>query len=429
MTDSHDPDTQYRVSDFTSSETESTPESDNTDKPEQTTATTDGGQSTTSAEDLPELSGDSFTEHWFRQTAKRNEEENHPERNDPAHSWPIGRVEPHQLGNCQRKWFYQWLNAPKESPDPHGIFAMGHFIEEDVIEPWITELFEPTYTIKNAIHVSVDIDTVPTREFTETEATDGGETHSVDIPESVELNQPDNSPATTETDSVCVTIAGSTDPAICDPDSGDVIALTEVKSTGSLGRITEPKRRHLFQIHAYLKSLGIESGYLIYVDRDELLDPKVFEVTFEQAVWERVTEWALETLPYALNDELPPADPPEGWMCNYCEYQNRCGEGRSNLASDMGVRGFVPGLAKYPKHMVVDHLEAHSDVGLTPTLAAAYPELADDHRVKSWVCPQCDQEFDHTDDHFDSFDQQTGFETPHCPVCEQMFDKQVYLEL
>lgn len=431
-----DADSQLHVSDFVNSEsqtqTHSETESDmRTDDQTQSRAQTDGGENNTTATGMPDLSSESFASHWFEQTAIRNKEENHPERNDPAHSWPIGRVEPHQLGNCQRKWFYQWLNAPKESPDPHGIFAMGHYIEEEVIEPWIRDVFEPTYEIQNAIHVSVDIDSVSASKYTETEPESTDEGTSVAIPHSIEFNQPADATAeaNTDSDSISVTVAGSTDPAICDPESGEVVALTEVKSTGSLGRITEPKRRHLLQIHAYLKSLDIENGYLIYVDRDELLGPKIFEVTFDEAVWERVTDWVMDTLPYALNGDLPPADPPESWMCNYCEYQNRCGKGRSNLGGNMGVTGFVPGLSKYPKHMVVDHLEAYPEVGLTPTLASTYPELADEHSVVPWACPRCNQEFDHTDDHFQSFKQQTGFETPYCPVCEEVFDKQVYLEL
>lgn len=459
MTQSNDPSDQRQFSEFTTTDadTDSQTETDShTDtnttrhsesdpgsntRPESrpnsesdgTTHATDENhrQSQPTHDDLPELSSESFTEHWFEQTAKRNAQENHPERNDPGHSWPVGRVEPHQLGNCHRKWFYQWLNAPKESPDPHGIFAMGHFIEEDVIEPWLADTVEPTYEIRNAIHVTTDVATVDTEQIRQTDPEPSTDSQPVTIPDSIQVTQPQPGepvPAA-DADSLSVRIAGSTDPAVCDPETDEIVALTEVKSTGSLNRITEPKRRHLLQIHAYLKALDIETGYFIYVDRDELLDPKVFEVTFDEAVWERVTDWAMDTLPYALNGELPPADPPQSWMCDYCEYQNRCGKGRSNLGGDMGVTGFVPGLSKYPKHMVVNHLEAHPEVGLTPTLASTYPELTDEHHVVPWACPRCDQEFDHTDDHFQSFEQQTGFETPYCPVCEEVFDKQVYLEL
>jgi hypothetical protein len=377
-------------------------------------------------EQLPSIDSDSFNSYWFRRNEERNREENHDERNDPGHSWPIGRFEPHQLGNCKRKWLYQWLNAPKEEQDPHGIFAIGHFIEEDIVEPWLHELFEPEYDIDNAVHVSVDIDTFPVQEIEN--PTDGRDPSSrIPIPRDVEFNQPNNEPPEADSGDVCLTVAGSTDPAICDSDTGEILALTEVKSTGSIGYIDEPKRMHKMQLHAYMKSLGITDGYVIYVDKKELLDPKVYEVEFDESVWQSVVDWVSSTLPYAASGELPPADAPEGWMCKYCEYSNRCGEGRSNLSSDMGPRGFVPGYTGYPRNMVEDHLEAYSDVELTPSLALEFPDLAAEYGVESWACPECSATFDHWEDRFDDFGNK-NFATPACPACESVFDSKVFLK-
>lgn len=376
---------------------------------------------------IPELSDEAFNDYWFQRNAERNIEENHPERNDPGHSWPIGRVEPHQLGNCKRKWIYQWLNAPSEEADPHGIFAIGHYIEEEIIEPWLRDFVEPDHTIDNAIHVSVDVKEIPVTDSDEQpNLPDIDSNTAIDVPDDLGVNQPDDSEPIVGADSMCLTVAGSTDPAIVDPESGDILALTEVKSTGSIDRIDEPKRMHMLQLHAYMKALGITDGYVIYVDRNELLNPKVFEVTFDPDVWDRVTEWVEETVAYAAAESLPPADPPEGWMCNYCEYSNRCGEGRSNLAADMGVRAFVPGYTEYPKNKVEDHLTAFPDVKLTPSLALEYPELAETHDVADWCCPNCTATFAYTEDHFDSFENE-NFATPSCPACMNVFDEHVYL--
>lgn len=379
------------------------------------------GEQSTGGNGLPSIDGESFNSYWFRRNEQRNIEENHEERNDPSHSWPIGRFEPHQLGNCKRKWFYQWLNAPKEEQDPHGIFAIGHFIEEDIVEPWLHELFEPEYDIDNAVHVSVDVDTLSVTDVPETSG------RSVSVPDDIGYNQADNEPSILDSDEVCLTVAGSTDPAICDSESGEILALTEVKSTGSIGYVDEPKRMHKMQLHAYMKSLGITDGYVIYIDRDGLLDPKVFEVDFDDAVWQNVVEWTSSTLPYAVEGELPPADAPEGWMCKYCEYANRCGEGRSNLSSDMGPRGFVPGYTEYPRNMVADHLEAYPDVSLSPSLAIKFPELAEEYSVESWVCPSCTAEFEYADDRFEEF-KNKNFDTPSCPACESVFGKNVFLK-
>ena len=423
----------------TDAETTNTTDNDNVDaETSSDTSTADSRSSTNNAEtdentgdvtvdELPDIDRESFNSYWFRRNAERNIEENHEERNDPGHSWPIGRFEPHQLGNCKRKWFYQWLNAPKEEQDPHGIFAIGHFIEEDIVEPWLHEIFEPKYDIDNAIHVSIDIDTIPiTGEDAPTLADAGTSPTTVEIPDDIGYNQPNDTPPETETDDVCLTVAGSTDPAICDTDTGDVIALTEVKSTGSIGYVDEPKRMHKMQLHAYMNALGITDGYVIYVDRDNLLDPKVFEVEFDEDVWQTVVDWVSETLPYAMEGKLPPADAPEGWMCKYCEYANRCGEGRSNLSSDMAASGFVPGFTDYPRNMVEDHLEAYPDVALSPSLALEFPDLAAEHDVADWICPECTAEFDYQDDHFDGFSNR-NFATPSCPACKSVFDEEVFL--
>jgi CRISPR/Cas system-associated exonuclease Cas4 (RecB family) len=381
---------------------------------------------TNTVDDIPAITGESFNEHYFRRDAERNLEENHPERNDPGHSWPIGRFEPHQLGNCKRKWFYRWLNAPQEEQDPYGIFAIGHFIEEEIVEPWLRELVEPEHRIDNAVHVSVDVDEIELPPAEKDVTRSIGTDISGDVPGSIGYNQPDDADPLLEPDSVCLTIAGSTDPVICDSDSGEVIALTEVKSTGSLSRVNGPKRMHNMQIHAYMKALGITDGFVIYVDRDDLLNPKVFEIEFDREVWNTVREWIDETASYALTGVLPPADAPEGWMCNYCEFANRCGEGRSNLSKDMGPAGFVPGVKKYPRSKVEDHLDAYPGTPLTPTLALKFPELAEEHDVAPWVCPNCTAEFDYTNEAFSRFNN-GQYNTPHCPACKNVFDESVNL--
>lgn len=330
---------------------------------------------------LPALEPTDFNDYWFDEIAARNEEEGHPERNDPGHSWPVGRFEPHQLGDCPRKWYYDWQNAPEEESDPHGIFAVGHFIEEEIAEPWLRAELTPEYEVDNAIHVS---HTVP--------GTD-------------------------------ITIGGSTDPAAIDPESGDIAFLTEIKTTGNLEKQDGPKQRHLYQLHAYLRALDVGQAFLIYFDRNELLHPKVFPVTFDPDTWEEAVDWMEDAHEYALEETLPPAEPPAGWMCRYCEYANRCGKGNVADVSDKGPAGFVPGV-EYPREKVVDHLAAHEDVVLTPTLAAAYPAVAADHPVEDWQCPNCTLRvaFD-----AESVSDWSGGDSPTCPACDDALGQTVPL--
>lgn len=379
-----------------------------------------------------EITPQSFNDYWFETTRQRNIEEDHPERNDPSHSWPVGRIEPHQLGNCKRQWFYRWLNAPKEEHDPHGIFAIGHFIEEDVVEPWLESLTGPDQYIDNAVHVGTNIDTIPLDDLTDTIQNDDDDDDTATTPPTeagvdVPINQGIQTDPSENADTVTITIAGSTDPIIKEKDSGDIVTLTEVKSTGNIDFVSGPKRMHLFQVHAYMDALGLEDAQIIYVDKDDLLDPKVYHIEFDADVWERLTTWAKETTAYAASRKLPPADPPEGWMCDYCEFQNRCGKGRTNLAEDMGPIGFVPGYTGYPKHVVKNHLDAYDNVTLTPSLALTYPDLADEYTVSDWACPNCTATFEYDDpDQFNDFEN-GPYNTPHCPACASVFDISIHL--
>lgn len=324
--------------------------------------------------DLPALSATGFNTHWFNKIEERNEEEGHPERNDPAHSWPVGRFEPHHLGDCIRKWYYDWQNAPAEESDPHGIFAVGHFIEEEIAEPWLRAELTPTYEVENAIHVSHDI------------------------------------PGTD------ISIGGSTDPAAVDPDTGDIAFLTEIKTTSNLDKQDGPKQRHLYQLHAYLRALDVGQGYLIYFDRNELLNPKVFPVTFDEETWEEAVAWMEDANGFATDKTLPPADPPADWLCRYCEYANRCGKGDVSDVADEGPVGFAPGV-EYPREKVVDHLEAHDNALLTPTLAATYPSLTTEHPVEDWQCPNCKLRVGFGEEPVRDWDGGNG---PACPACDDV---------
>lgn len=373
------------------------------------------------------INPEAFNEYWFERIATRNETEDHPERNDAGHMWPLGRFEPHQLGWCHRKWMYGWLNAPEEDRDPHGIFAIGHYIEEEIIEPWLADYFGDGITIDNTVHVGA---TVSEFELTDELPDPPVQTDtSITVPDHVGYEQEGETaplPAQ-DAEKACITVAGSTDPAVRHDDTDEILALTEVKSTSSIDRYRDsPKDGHLYQLHAYMKALEIESGYIIYVDKENLLSPAVHEITFSEDVWETVVEWMETAFSYAVNETLPPANPPKAYMCKYCNYRNRCGKGRSNLATDMNGTGFVPGYGGYPKEKVKEHLEAHDDVSLTPTLALKYPELAAQYSVRQWECPNCTAEFAHTDEDIDSFSNEE-FKTPYCPACESVFDKKIHL--
>ena len=65
--------------------------------------------------------------------------------------------------------------------------------------------------------------------------------------------------------------------------------LIEVKSVRDISMIREPKESHRMQINFYMKLLGIEEGYIMYVDR-KTYEYKIFKVEFSKELWEKLIE-------------------------------------------------------------------------------------------------------------------------------------------
>jgi CRISPR/Cas system-associated exonuclease Cas4 (RecB family) len=260
------------------------------------------------------------------------------------------------LLQCHRKLKYREENAPEETADSEGILWTGEQIEEEIIIPFLQDVVatESTY-VRNSIWV----------DYTCTTAVGD------------------------------IRIKGVTDPVIVDEESTPILP-TEVKSTGSIQYRDSPTPHHRAQLYAYIQGLSREynepigGGVLIYISR-ETFDLKPYYVAFDEKYWnESILRWAGNHTKFRLNDQLPPGEPEEGWECEYCAYQERCGRGQSDY-SDLSSEGFVPSVSKYPREKVLAHLESDKDIQLTPTLARQYPELAQNYSVQAWQCPACSE--------------------------------------
>lgn len=384
-----------------------------------------------------DISGRNF-EIWHRNHEnERNLEEGYGKsRNNPGGSGPDSSHSPSSLMQCHRKIYYRSKNAPREYALPYGTFIIGHFFEEQLVEPWLREhVLDHDEYIGNAGHVSYTEDTG---------------------------------------DDTLLTFAGSHDPAITDV-QGRTLALTEVKSTGSDPHFLQKvKKHHKAQAHAYMQGLVEEHdlddhppAFIIYVQK-ESLEVFPFFIEFDQDFWENeVVNWAKQNTGYRRADILPEGKPYMGqdddhtksqtFECDYCDYRNRCGaynhrgdkhrydDTIANSAQgtfhDQGVVGFLP-QKKYPEDAVVGHLAAHDGVKLTPTLAAQHPEFAKNPsgRLRSRIqqrneeqalklkfgtvpkadvhdfhCPNCDSTFP-----FEEFDWWEGDvdDMPYCDHCQ-----------
>lgn len=314
---------------------------------------------------------------WYRERRRRERaREGRFEYIGPREPPPAAVHFPSSLLLCHRKRRYVETNAPAEQPAPLGRYRTGTAVEEDLVHPFLEDqVTGPDTFVTNGIGFEVDVDSSvgPLR------------------------------------------LRGRTDPVVTTLD-GTPLVPTEVKTVADLDHLDGPRESHRAQLHAYLHALSeqspepIQAGLLAYVSR-QTLAVETFQVSFEERFWrDRVVPW-MATLTKARSAAgLPPADPEQDWECSLCSYRRRCGRTEDPVA-DAGPAGFVPG-HRYPRPSVEDHLEAH-EVPLTPTLARAYPTLADSHPVADWHCPVCDTTFP-----FDAVDRQAGSgDRPHCPDC------------
>ncbi|RDZ64213.1 Dna2/Cas4 domain-containing protein [Haloferax sp. Atlit-12N] len=340
--------------------------------------TTGGPQEVDSTELVARLSSDLFDRWYADRKFKKNLERGTPFFNGPPRVPEANRHNPSSLLQCHRKVFYRQLNAPSERRSPRGTFWFGSKLEVEILFRFLSSTAQETgLYVANDLRVDYEIQT-------------GEET---------------------------LHIKGSTDPVFVDPE-GDPLLVTEIKtkSDRAMKRLEAPDQTHLAQIHAYMYGLSehyeqdISDGAIIYVDRTSLL-VKSFQVEFDPQFWDDlVVAWAREHTRFRTAGQLPPEEPHFEWECSYCEYRLRCGQGNDNC-SDAGVVGFVEGV-EYPRDSVEKHIEAWPEAELTPTIAAAYPDISNRASTTSWSCECCSSEFAH-----ESVEAEVEYVSPLCPRC------------
>lgn len=317
---------------------------------------------------------------WYRE---REYEENIREGkhyfNGPGKVKAPTKHSPSSLLQCHRKITYRQLNAPEESGDPHGIFWTGTLFEEELIQPYLEDLFSDSEIfVTNSVWVNFTLE-------------DGNETFRV---------------------------KGMTDPVLVNSD-GVPLAVTEIKSKRSLDNLEEPNPHHKAQIYSYLYGLSeeynrpISDGVILYGSRTTL-DIKPFHVQFDREWWRNeVVDWIKTHTRYRGFGIQPTASPELGWECKYCSYKHRCGK-TEKLYEDEGPYGLLPKFTDYPKEKVRDYLESHPGSKLTPTLAHTYPDLAETYDTYDWYCAECGETFEWTAVEFDL----SRTKTPTCPACQ-----------
>lgn len=328
---------------------------------------------------VDDISRDGFSEWRRREDFRDNIEDGHPEYNRGGYPVENERHSPHTVLQCPRKQWYRDHTAPEETDAPAGIFTVGTYLEEEIVEPFLAEKAkEHDLYLQNSIWIEVDIPLM------------------------------DNT----------LKLRGSTDPVFCD-NEGVPQLVTEVKSKYTGAGVDKPLSHHVGQLTCYQFALArtydisAPPGLIIYLGRKDL-QLRRFPQPYDTGVLGDVINWMEGMTDCRIEDVLPPADPVADWdECYTCAFKERCGKGDEPW-ENVREHGFLP-LVSYPRSEVITYLRVHPESEVTPTIAAEYPDLAETSGVYDWVCEACGTQYT-----FGEFDWDGDRDArPTCPNCSQ----------
>jgi hypothetical protein len=103
--------------------------------------------------------------------------------------------------------------------------------------------------------------------------------------------------------------------------------LFELKTARNLEFIKEVKPHHFSQINFYLKQLGLEKGWVVYIDRRNL-NIRVFEINFSEEKFQELVKRAEILWNHLKENKLPVAEAKVNksmsWACRYCSFLQEC---------------------------------------------------------------------------------------------------------
>lgn len=194
----------------------------------------------------------------------------------------VGRYYPSDAGMCMRKVWYSYTHPQEIRPELAKIFEMGHIIHDFIVSVLRSEKNSEIELIQSELPIKQKIEDFE--------------------------------------------ISGRVDDIILVKGDGKLY-LVEVKSAKSLFYLDAPANHNISQIQLYMHLTGIHDGFILYVDKTNL-QTKAFHIKFHQAEAERIIN-RFRALHYQLKNRILPDAEARfnrdiSWMCNYCEYKERC---------------------------------------------------------------------------------------------------------
>ncbi len=194
----------------------------------------------------------------------------------------IGKYYPSEIGKCLRNLYYSYKYPKETKPKLLKIFEMGNMVHDFIVKVLESEKIPEIELVGYEIPVKYEIE-----DFV---------------------------------------ISGRIDDVILLKTNGKKI-LVEVKSTKDIRNVREPQNTHLIQLQFYMRITGIKEGILLYVDKSNL-ETKSFYVEYDEHWSDLIIERFKMLHKSLVEDELPKPEakliPELSWMCNFCEYRDKC---------------------------------------------------------------------------------------------------------
>ncbi len=194
----------------------------------------------------------------------------------------VGRYYPSEIGRCLRNLYYSYKYPVEVKPRLLKIFELGNIMHDFVVRVLKSERIPEIELLDYEVPIEMKID-----DFV---------------------------------------ISGRVDDLILLKTDNRKI-LVEVKSCRDIRTVSSPQNSHMIQLQFYMHATGVREGILLYIDKTTL-ETKSFYLEYDEH-WSNLIVERFRMLHKALvEDELPKPEakiiPEISWMCNYCEYREKC---------------------------------------------------------------------------------------------------------
>ncbi len=199
----------------------------------------------------------------------------------------IGRYYPSEIGSCLRKVWYSYKFPQEVEPALAKIFKLGDIMHDFVVDVLKSEKNSEVELLKSEVSLKKEH-----KDFL---------------------------------------ISGRLDDLILVKESGKSW-IVEVKSTKNVDYVKKADPKHVMQLQFYMHAAGIHNGMVLYVDKTNLKS-KIFPEQYSEEKAAEILERFSQLHSLLTQNLLPIAEAKKtegmGWMCRYCEYEEKCGQNQT----------------------------------------------------------------------------------------------------